>query len=253
VIIRSHSSKAPSWISRMRIGWYYFVPRDCVNARDGRSLATFVSMAIVSSTLPLIGSAVIARSATIEEVAHCRAIPINRERWECFKALKEPKRNAAKAKRDDSSPSRKEAVPAPKPEDNPTKGEDVPTKKGEDAPTTKSEEASPAVPQGVRQPGSDDPVSTSSIHQPSVAPGQLVCADQDSLVAAFVAGVVLRTDSTQLARYGCQTIPQDAQVEVLERFPSSFPFVRLVKVNVAFSHKRIRGSATCSRLAGRKR
>ena len=49
-------------------------------------------------------------------------------------------------------------------------------------------------------------------------PGQLVCADQDSLVAAFVAGVVLGASPAQLAKYGCQTIPKDAQVEILERF-----------------------------------
>ena len=81
----------------------------------------------------------------------------------------------------------------------------------------------------------DDPESTASIGHSNVLPGQIVCADQDSLLAAFVAGVALGTDSSRLVRYGCQTIPTDAQVEVLQRFPSSFPFVRLVKVNVTFT------------------
>jgi len=207
-----------------------------------RSLATFAGMAIVSSALPLIASPSITRAATIEEVARCRAMQINRERWDCFKALKSPRRNTAKAKRDDPSPSQGEAAPAPKPEDiPPTKSEDAPTKgdvsntKTEDVPIPKSEDASPAASQEAREPASDDPVSTSSIDHSSVLSGQIVCADQDSLLAAFVAGVALGTDSSRLVRYGCQTIPTDAQVEVLQRFPSSFPFVRLVKVNVTFA------------------
>ena len=79
-----------------------------------------------------------------------------------------------------------EDVPPTKSEDAATKS-DVPTAKTEDVPTWKSEDASPAAYQGAGEPALDDPVSTSSIDQPSVLPGQLVCADQDSLVAPFVA------------------------------------------------------------------
>jgi len=100
---------------------------------------------------------------------------------------------------------------------------------------TESEDASPAASQGAQEPALDDPESTASIGHSNVLPGPIVCADQDSLLAAFVAGVALGTDSSRLVRYGCQTIPTDAQVEVLQRFPSSFPFVRLVKVNVTFA------------------
>jgi hypothetical protein len=85
---------------------------------------------------------------------------------------------------------------------------------------------------GAQEPTSDHPASTSSVDHPSVVLDQLVCADQDSLAAAFVAGVVLGASPAQIAKYGCQTIPKDAQVEILERFPSSFQFVRVVKVNV---------------------
>ena len=74
----------------------------------------------------------------------------NRERWDSFKALKSPRRNTAKAKRDDRSPSQAEAAPTPKPEDvPPTISEDAATKsdvsngKTEDVPTQKSEDASP--------------------------------------------------------------------------------------------------------------
>jgi hypothetical protein len=200
-----------------RTGGHYFAARNHVGARRGISLARVVSVAIGATILPVIGSPIVARAATIEEVARCRAIQINRERWDCFKALKAPKRNAAKAKKDDTPPSQTEDIPKPKPED---------------VPKTKSEDDQPATLHGAQEPASDDPASTSSIDHPSVLPSQLVCADQDSLLAAFVAGVALGASPEQLAKYGCQTIPSDAQVEILERFPSSFQFVRVVKVNV---------------------
>ena len=63
------------------------------------------------------------------------------------------------------------------------------------------------------------------------APGQPVCVDQDSLAAALVAGV-LASDPAQATTTGCQTLPDDAQVEVLQRFPSGFQFLRIVKVKV---------------------
>jgi hypothetical protein len=97
----------------------------------------------------------------------------------------------------------------------------------------KSDDASPAAPGGVQEAAPGDPASTSSIDHLSVAPGQPVCPDQDSLGAALIAAVVLGT-SPALAAYGCHTITKDAKVEVLERFPSGFEFLRVVKVNVTF-------------------
>ena len=157
-----------------------------------------MSVAISATILLLIGSPIICRAATIEEVARCRAIQINKERWDCFKPLKAPKQNAPKAKRDDMPPSQTE-----------------------DVPKTKSD-APPAAPRGVQEAAPDDPASTSSINHLSVAPGQPVCVDQDSLAAAFVAAVVLGTSPTQVARYGCQTIPKDAKVEILNAFRAAF-------------------------------
>ena len=58
------------------------------------------------------------------------------------------------------------------------------------------------------------------------------CADQDALAAAFFAAVVIGARPEQIASYGCRMIPKDAQVEILQRFPSGFQFLRLVKVNV---------------------
>ena len=80
---------------------------------------------------------------------------------------------------------------------------------------------------GVQETAPDDPASTSSIDHLGVAPGQPVCVDQDSLAAAFVAAVVLGS-----TRYGCQTIPKDATIEILQRLPSGFQFLRAVRVKV---------------------
>jgi outer membrane biosynthesis protein TonB len=236
------------------------------------SLAMAVSVAISATILLLIGGTIIARAATIEEVARCRAIQIKKQQWDCFKSLKAPKQNAPKAKRDDTRQSQKEDVPkvqtadvpkvqtedVPKvqTEDAPTvkaadvpkvqtedapkvqtadvpkvQTEDVPKVQTEDVPKVRSEDAQP-VPLRSLQTASDDPTSTSSIDHLNVATGQPVCVDQDALAAAFFAGVVIGTRPEQLASYGCHMIPNDAQVDILQRFPSGFQFLRLVKVNV---------------------
>ena len=98
------------------------VPDD-VSVRRGTYFAKPLSVAIGAVTLLLIGSPIIARAATVEEVARCRAIQISSERWQCFKALRAPKRNAPKAKRDDAPKVQRED--APKTVDVP-KTEDVP-------------------------------------------------------------------------------------------------------------------------------
>ena len=95
------------------------------------------------------------------------------------------------------------------------------------APKAKSEGAPPPVEETVR----DDPVATSSINRLRAASGQPLCIDQDSLAAALIAGV-LASSPAEATTNGCQTIPEDAEVEVIERFPSSFQFLRVVKVKV---------------------
>jgi hypothetical protein len=204
------------------------------------SLAMAVSVAISATILLLIGGTIIARAATIEEVARCRAIQIKKQQWDCFKSLKAPKQNAPKAKSDDTRQSQKEDVPKGQTADVPkaktadvpkVQTEDVPKVKTEDVPKVKSEDLQP-VHLGSLQTASDDRASTSSIDRLNVATGQPVCVDQDALSAAFVAAVVIGTRPEQITRYGCHMIPKDAQVEVLQRFPSGFQFLRLVKVNV---------------------
>ena len=279
-----------------RTGEHYFAARNHVGGRRGTSLAIAVSVAISATILLLIGSTIIARAATIEEVARCRAIQIKKQQWDCFKSLKAPKQNAPKAKRDDTRQSQKvdvpkvqtedvpkvktEDVPKAKTEDVPkvqtedvpkvqtedvpkvqtedvpkvqtedvpkvqtedvpkvetedvpqVKTEDVPKVQTEDVPKLKSEDPQP-VPLRSLQTASDDRASTSSIDRLNVAAGQPVCADQDALAAAFFAAVVIGTRPEQIASYGCRMIPKDAHVEILQRFPSGFQFLQLVKVNV---------------------
>jgi hypothetical protein len=255
-----------------RTGEHYFAGRNHVGARRGMSLAMAVSVAISATILLLIGGTIIARAATIEEVARCRAIQIKKQQWDCFKSLKAPKQNAPKAKSDDTRQSQKEDVPKGQTADVPkaktadvpkvqtedvpkvqtedvpkvktadvpkvqtedvpkVKTEDVPKVTTEDVPKVKSEDPQP-VHLGSLQTASDDRASTSSIDRLNVATGQPVCVDQDALSAAFVAAVVIGTRPEQITRYGCHMIPKDAQVEVLQRFPSGFQFLRLVKVNV---------------------
>jgi hypothetical protein len=112
------------------------------------------------------------------------------------------------------------------------KTEDAPTVKTEDVPKTKTDDAPPAGLRGVREAAPDERATTSSIDRVSVAPDKLVCVDPDALAEAFVAAVIRGADPAQMAKYGCKTIPEDAQVDILERLPSGFQFLRVVKVNV---------------------
>jgi hypothetical protein len=110
-----------------RTGEHYFAALNHVGGQRGASLAIAVSVAISATLLLLIGSPIIARAATIEEVARCRAIQIKKQQWDCFKSLKAPKENAPKAKRDDTRQSQKEDVPK-------AQTADVPKVLTEDAP-----------------------------------------------------------------------------------------------------------------------
>ena len=166
--------------------------------------------ALTVAILVLIGRPIIARAATIEEVARCRAIQSSKQRWECFRSLK--------AKRQHAPPSR-QAEPETAPDEPATKH--VPP----------SHRAEPET-------APDEPATTSSIGRDepshlSAAPGQPLCVDQDSLAAALMAGV-LASSPTQVTTNGCQTIPKNAQVQLLQRFPSGFDFLRVVKVKVTF-------------------
>ncbi len=170
--------------------------RNPIRSRRRTSVAKAASLAI----LLLIGNPITAGAATVEAVARCRAIRISLERWQCFNALTAPKGHALKAKRDETPKAQREDVPA-------------------------------AGGRGKQETAPDDPASTASIDHLIVSAGQPVCVDQDSLAAALIAGM-LSSDPEQATTNGCQTIPKDAQVELLQRYPSSLDFLRVIKVKV---------------------
>jgi len=200
-----------------------------------------LTLAIVSPT--------IASAATIEEVAHCRAIPQLAERLNCFKSLKPgPKaktKDAAPAKKQDAGLSKvkdagsranaKQAVPAK----TPAKTEQAAPAKTDVAALAKTDEAAPAKTETTTQsntgeglsPTQNDPASTSSINRLSFAHDQPLCEGPDALVAMLVAGL-LTSDPSQALTPGCQAIPDDAKLELVERFPSVYPFMRVIGVKV---------------------
>ena len=95
----------------------------------------------------------------------------------------------------------------------------------------KAEEAAKAKTGNAPSPPAPGPATTSAIDHLSVAPDQPVCADRDELAAILAAGV-LASSPTQVATNGCQAIPEDAKVELLERYPNGLRFLRVIKVKV---------------------
>jgi hypothetical protein len=296
-------------------GGHRFALRKDVRARRGMSCVKTVCVAI----LFLIGSAVIAGAATIEEVARCRTIQNNTQRWDCFKSLKAKREVTPKANREDipspilrdvqenapddpasnssidrlsansaatnqevarcrairndiqrstcfhSSNTKREATlpPIPSKVEEPAPASTsaidhlnadsldtkraaspppIPSKAEEPAPAstsaidhlnadsldTKRAASPPPIPSKAEEPA---PASTSAIDHISAAPGQPLCVDQDALAAMLIADV-LASNPAQTITNGCQTIPEDAQVELLQHYSSGFHFLRVVKVKV---------------------
>ena len=85
----------------------------------------------------------------------------------------------------------------------------------------------PSVQDGAR----DDPATTSAIDHRGAAIGQTFCADRDALAAMLMAGV-LASSPDDVTTKGCQTIPEGAHIQVLERYLSVFNLLRTVKVQV---------------------
>jgi hypothetical protein len=188
-----------------------------------------------------IASTTIGAAATIEEVAHCRAIPQLAERLNCFKSLKP----GQKAKTEDAAPAKKRDAGLSKVKDAGSRAnakQAVPAKtpaKTEQAPPPKPDETAPPKTETTTQsntgeaPMQDDPANTSSIDRVSFAHDQPLCKDRDTL-AAIIAGL-LTSDPSQAATPGCQAIPDDAKLELPERSPSVFPFMRMIRVKVTSS------------------
>ena len=77
----------------------------------------------------------------------------------------------------------------------------------------------------------DDPATMSSIDHPSAALGRPLCADREALAAILIAGV-FASSPTEVATNGCEVIPWNAQIELLERYPSGLHFLRVIKVKM---------------------
>ena len=78
---------------------------------------------------------------------------------------------------------------------------------------------------------SDDPASTSAIDRFNFVPGQPLCVDRNGVAAMLVAGL-LTSNPKEAATNGCQTLPEDATLKLLERYPSVFSSMRIVRVTV---------------------
>jgi hypothetical protein len=65
----------------------------------------------------------------------------------------------------------------------------------------------------------------------SAALGRPFCADREALAAMLIAGV-FASSPTEVATNGCEVIPWNAQIELLERYPSGLHFLRVIKVKM---------------------
>jgi hypothetical protein len=247
-----------------------------LRAPHDRIAALMRSVIGIAGFMLAIVSPTIASAATIEEVAHCRAIPQLAERQNCFKSLKPGQRakteDAAPAKKQDAGSSNvkdagrakaKQAAPAKTERAAPAKTEQAAPAKTEQAAPAKTEQAAPAkaeqtAPAKTDEPAStttdeatpaktetttqsntgealfsptpDDPATTSSVDRLSFA-GQPLCVDTVTL-AVMLAAALLTSNPRNAATNGCRTLPGDAKLELLERYPSVFPSIRIVKVKV---------------------
>jgi len=219
-------------------------------AADDRIAALTRGVIAIAGLMLAIVSPTTACAATIEEVAHCRAIPQLGERLNCFKSLKpgpgaKTEKTAPAKKQDAGSSKTKDAARAKAKPAAPAKTEQpAPAKTDEAAPAktqqpAKTDEAAPArtetttksnTAEPLFSPTPNDPASTSSIDRLNGA-GQPLCVDAEALAAMLLAGL-LTSDPKNAATHGCQTLPKDANLELLERYPSAFPFIRIVRVRV---------------------
>jgi hypothetical protein len=149
----------------------------------------------------------IANAATKEEVDRCRSIQQRADRVACFNALKQTK---------------------------PAKNESSVPPKADDVSSANGQSAVPANPGTTFRSNTVLPSRLDMLARTSTIndlAGRPVCFDRDGLAAVLMAGL-LTPDPAQAVLPGCQTIPGDAKVEILERYPTAYPFMRLIKVKV---------------------
>jgi hypothetical protein len=95
----------------------------------------------------------------------------------------------------------------------------------------KAEEAAKAKTGNAPSTRAPDAATTSAIDHLSIAPDQPLCVDRDALAAILAAGA-LASSPAEATTNGCQTIPEDAKVELLVRYPNGLRFLRVIKVKV---------------------
>jgi hypothetical protein len=95
----------------------------------------------------------------------------------------------------------------------------------------KAEEAAKAKTGNAPSTPAPDAATTSAIDHLSIAPDQPLCVDRDALAAMLAAGA-LASSPAEATTNGCQTIPEDAKVELLVRYPNGLRFLRVIKVKV---------------------
>jgi hypothetical protein len=157
-------------------------------------------------------------------------------------------KQAAPAKTEQASPAKTEqAAPAKTEQASPAKTEQAAPAKMEQASPAKTDEAAAATTdeaaaaktetttqsntgEALFSPALDDPAITSSIDRLSVA-GQPLCVDTVAL-AVMLAAALLTSNPGNAATDGCRILPGDAKLELLDRYPSAFPSIRIVRVRV---------------------
>jgi hypothetical protein len=180
------------------------VPRGRRGSRSNYDWRPFIAFA--AGPVFAIASLCFAQAATKEEVDRCRAIEQRADRVACFNVLKQNK------------PAKTEG-PAP------AKAESTPSTKRRDGGSIK---AGATATSNVPPQRPDTPTNNAAIND---LLGRPICVDSNGLAAVLMAGL-LTSDPAQAVLPGCQTIPFDAKVEILERYPGVYPFMRLIRVKV---------------------
>ena len=113
----------------------------------------------------------------------------------------------------------------------PAQTEQVAPAQTEQAKSAKAEQRTqPKTGEAASSPMTEDPATTSSIDRSSIA-GQPLCMDPNSLTAMLVAGL-LTSNPNIATTTGCQILAEEAKLTRLQRYPSVFPFMQIVRVKV---------------------
>src|SRR5271155_2068095 len=76
----------------------------------------------------------------------------------------------------------------------------------------------------------DEPTTTGTIAHSDYV-GRPLCEDEDALKAMLIAEILASTPE-ETSTKGCRILPDDSQIEILERYPSRFDLFQIVKVKL---------------------